>query len=66
MGDRLKTNMEIFYFSGTGNSLRIAERIAKNQGGRTIPIASLEEKNIIHTQSDIIGIVFLFIIQIFQ
>lgn len=58
MGDRLKMNMKIFNFSGTGNTLRIAERIAKNLGGRTIPIASLEEKDIIHTQSEMIGIVF--------
>ncbi len=49
---------EIYYFSGTGNSLVIARDIAEKTKGRLIPIPSLNENNPVDTQADVIGIVF--------
>jgi len=51
-------NIEIYYFSGTGNSLAVAKDIAKKTGGILIPIASLLGKKIITTDADAIGIIF--------
>jgi ferredoxin len=50
--------VEIYYFSGTGNSLSVARRIAERTGARLIPIASIMGKDSIEPQSGAIGIVF--------
>ena len=49
---------EIYYFSGTGNSLLVARDIASRSGGKLIPIASFRDKESIETDADVIGIVF--------
>ena len=51
-------NIEIYYFSGTGNSLIVAQDIAEKIKGKLIPIASSIEKSIITTNADVIGIIF--------
>ncbi len=51
-------NIEIYYFTGTGNSLVVARDIAERINGKLIPIASLVEKKVINTDAGIIGIVF--------
>jgi ferredoxin/flavodoxin len=50
--------ISIYYFSGTGNSLSVAKDIAAQTGGNLVPIASLVDKDVIHIDSDVIGIVF--------
>ena len=49
---------EIYYFSGTGNSLVVARDIAAKMNGKVIPIPSVMDKDSITTDADIIGIVF--------
>jgi len=49
---------EIYYFSGTGNSLVIARDIAEKMEGNLISIPSVIDKESITTDADIIGIVF--------
>ena len=49
---------EIYYFSGTGNSLYIAKAIAEKTGAALIPIAKFKDSVSIKTEADIIGIVF--------
>jgi ferredoxin/flavodoxin len=49
---------EIYYFSGTGNSLYIAKVLAGKLNGRITPIASLAEQEAVTPVSDVIGIVF--------
>ncbi len=49
---------EIFYFSGTGNSLVIARDIAIRLDAREIPIASLIDKVTVRSDADAVGIVF--------
>lgn len=49
---------EIYYFSGTGNSLVVARDIAEKMKGNLIPIPSVVDKESITTDADIIGIVF--------
>ncbi|MEA4926811.1 MAG: EFR1 family ferrodoxin [Syntrophomonadaceae bacterium] len=49
---------EIFYFSGTGNSLVIARDIAIRLDAREIPIASLIDKVTVRSDADVVGIVF--------
>jgi flavodoxin/Pyruvate/2-oxoacid:ferredoxin oxidoreductase delta subunit len=51
-------NTEIYYFSGTGNSLVVARDIAERMEGDLISIASQMDKERITTDADIIGIVF--------
>jgi ferredoxin len=51
-------NIEIYYFSGTGNSLFVAMDIAAKMKGKVIPIASLIDKDNISTNAEVIGIVF--------
>jgi Pyruvate/2-oxoacid:ferredoxin oxidoreductase delta subunit/flavodoxin len=51
-------SMDIYYFSGTGNSLAVARDIAERAGGKLIPMASVVEKDRIVTDADAIGIVF--------
>lgn len=49
---------EIFYFSGTGNSLAVARDIAEKTNGKLISIASRRDEESITTEADVIGIVF--------
>ncbi len=55
---RFHMSVEIYYFSGTGNSLIVARDIAEKTNAKLIPIASQIEKKVIITNADIIGIVF--------
>jgi formate hydrogenlyase subunit 6/NADH:ubiquinone oxidoreductase subunit I len=48
----------IYYFSGTGNSLTVARRIAAHTKGELIPIASAAAKDTVNGEADAIGIVF--------
>lgn len=50
--------IDIFFFSGTGNSLTVARDIAEKTNAKLIPIASQIGKNVIISNADIIGIVF--------
>lgn len=49
---------EIYYFSGTGNSLVVARDIAERMEGNLISISSQMYKERITTDADVIGIVF--------
>jgi len=49
---------EIYYFSGTGNSLAIARDMAIQLNAQQIPIASVMGKVLVQTDADVIGIVF--------
>ncbi len=50
---------DIFYFSGTGNSLFVANELAKRiRNSRVRPIIALIGQNVIRTDAEAIGIVF--------
>lgn len=50
---------EIYYFSGTGNSLHLAKELQKRiEGIKLIPIVSLLNKENIETHSDTVGFIF--------
>lgn len=49
---------EMYYFSGTGNSLTVAKDITEKTEGILIPVASLLDKKKITTDADVIGIIF--------
>ncbi|MBN2602662.1 MAG: EFR1 family ferrodoxin [Candidatus Thermoplasmatota archaeon] len=49
---------EIYFFSGTGNSFSVAKDIADRINGKIIPVISLMKQDIIHTDADVIGVVF--------
>jgi ferredoxin/flavodoxin len=49
---------EIYYFSGTGNSLVVARDIAQKLKGELISIHSVMDTEMITTDADVIGIVF--------
>jgi len=50
---------EIYYFSGTGNSLHVAKELQKRIPGIIlIPMVSLLDKEIIETSADAVGFVF--------
>lgn len=49
---------EIFYFSGTGNSLFVAREIAIRLEAREIPMVSVIGKVIVRSDADAVGIVF--------
>ncbi len=51
-------NREVYYFTGTGNSLAVARDIADKIKGTLISIPSIINKQIIKTEADIVGIVF--------
>lgn len=51
-------NTEIYYFSGTGNSLVVARDMAEKTRGKLISIPSLMDKESIKTDADVMGIVF--------
>jgi ferredoxin len=49
---------EVYYFSGTGNSLFVAKQIKERINGKLIPIPTVMEKAHIRTDADVVGIVF--------
>lgn len=50
---------EIYYFSGTGNSLHVAKEMQKRiPESRLIPLISLLDKDIIETKADTVGFMF--------
>ncbi len=51
-------NAEIYYFSGTGNTLVVARDIAERTGGRLVPIHSVIDNESITPGADVVGIVF--------
>ncbi|MFW9948932.1 MAG: EFR1 family ferrodoxin [Candidatus Thorarchaeota archaeon] len=50
--------IEIYYFTGTGNSLAFARNIAERTEGQLISIVSQMEKGTVKSDADTIGIVF--------
>ena len=51
---------EIYYFSGTGNSLHVAENLQKKiSDSKLMPIVSLLWKDVIETHGETVGFVFL-------
>ena len=50
-------NTDLYYFSGTGNSLVVARDIAKKINGKLISIPTLMAEETIKTGADTIGIV---------
>jgi ferredoxin/flavodoxin len=50
--------LEIYYFTGTGNSLAVARGIAEKMNAALIPIASLMDQPSVKTTSEEIGIIF--------
>lgn len=52
------TKIEIYYFSGTGNSLVVAKSLAEKLGARLIPLLPLLKKEVIETDAEVIGLVF--------
>jgi ferredoxin/flavodoxin len=51
-------SIEVYYFSGTGNSLAVARDIAENLKARLIPVASTLNQESIQSEADSIGVVF--------
>lgn len=51
-------NIEIYYFSGTGNSLAVARDLAAKLNARLIPITTVMDRESIETDAERIGIVF--------
>ena len=49
---------EVYYFSGTGNSLFAARQIAERINGKLISIPSVIKEESIRTEADVVGIVF--------
>ena len=50
---------EIYYFSGTGNSLHVAKELQKRiPGTKLIPMVSLLQRDSIRTTGDVVGFVF--------
>jgi flavodoxin len=48
----------VYYFSATGNSLSIAQELARNLDGEVIPIATLRTSECVYPESDRIGFIF--------
>lgn len=51
-------NIEIYYFSGTGNSLEVAREISQKMNGKLIPIPMVMDKEHVTPEADVIGIIF--------
>ncbi len=52
-------DIEIYYFSGTGNSLHVAKELHKRlPGSKLIPIVSILDDDVITTKGEIVGFVF--------
>jgi ferredoxin/flavodoxin len=54
----VKLKAQIFYFSGTGNSLVVARCVAERIEGDLIAIASVVHKESIQAEAEVIGLVF--------
>jgi len=53
------SKIEIYYFSGSGNSLHIAKELQERiPGSELIPIVSLLDNEVIETDADIVGFIF--------
>jgi flavodoxin len=50
--------VDVYYFSGTGNSLVVARDIAEKTHGKLISMPSIINKERIKTDADVIGVVF--------
>ena len=48
----------IYYFSGTGNSLYIAQETARLLDGELIPIVSVLGSEVVHPEAEVVGIVY--------
>lgn len=49
---------EIYYFSGTGNSLAVARDLAEKINGALIPVMAVIDQDRIQTDATVIGVVF--------
>jgi Pyruvate/2-oxoacid:ferredoxin oxidoreductase delta subunit/flavodoxin len=58
MGEKIDMSTEVYYFSGTGNSLAVAKKIAQSMGCTLIPMALAENKETVKTDADKIVLVF--------
>lgn len=57
--NRETRSAEIYYFSGTGNSLHVAQELQKRlPGSLLIPMVSLMDKDTVATQGETVGFVF--------
>jgi ferredoxin/flavodoxin len=50
--------VDVYYFSGTGNSLAVARDIAEKTRGKLISIPTVMHRDIIETHGDAVGVVF--------
>jgi len=50
--------VDVYYFSGTGNSLAVARDIAEKTCGKLISISSVMSEDRIETDADVVGVVF--------
>ncbi|MCX7748079.1 MAG: EFR1 family ferrodoxin [Clostridia bacterium] len=48
----------IYYFSGTGNSLKISQELAQGLHAQVCPIASAVKSKVINVDAEVVGIVF--------
>jgi ferredoxin len=51
-------SVDVFYFSGTGNSLAVARDLSQRMDGRLVPIPSHMDEESIVTKADVVGVVF--------
>jgi ferredoxin len=51
-------NAEVYYFSGTGNSLLVAREIAKKIDGKLLRISSFTKEESVKPKTDMVGLVF--------
>ena len=54
--------VEVYYFSGTGNSLTVARDIAKELNAKIINILSIINQENINSDANVLGFVFPIII----
>lgn len=52
------SKIEIYYFSGTGNSLKVAKDLSKDLNADLISVVSLFDKDTVKSDAEMIGIVF--------
>lgn len=50
--------VEIFYFSGTGNSLAVARDMAETLSAQLTPVVSTMDRERVDTEADVVGLVF--------
>ena len=48
----------VYYFSGTGNSLRAAQELAGRLAAGLVPMAAFRDRDAVETDADMIGLVF--------